>query len=443
MASLSGVLRRIRDGKAAQQRAMASVKGTSPSLYADYGTLCQAAEDTYKGELDVALQAARDDADYPMPQELVTWLADSIRGTAETLASTPPGPSAFLGGSICHVPPMAAGASSLSSCFSGCALLCTAGPIDVSGASSVGYLFNGCSSLRAAELTGSCESSSAAQMFMGCGLLEAVDLTSVSFSSASAVQMFYGCVSLVSAALSEGSSFTNCYAMFNGCSSLESVKGLDTGLMSGSLYSAFDGCSSLPLEFDNLSGGITVLQNAFKDSGVLSARLSTAGVTAGTMARAFDGCASLKSVELVGGTSMATSVYGMFSGCSSLESVKGLDLSGLKIKFGTGDATYEMGLSLLFRSCPSLTECVLGGTLYKSFLDLRPAASLDAASLLSFASALYDWDSDPDGVETSDASFVIYMSAAQQATLRAYDLGGGEGEAAYLTALERGWQIVS
>lgn len=443
MASLRDALARLRDGAAAQRRAMAAVKGTVSSLYADYADLCAAAEDSYKGDLDAALQASKDDADYPMPPEVVGWLEDAVRGTAEELASASPGPSAFLGSSLCHVPPMAAGAASLSSCFSGCEALVTAGPLDVTGAATTGYLFNGCLALRAAELTGRCESASANFMFYNCGLLEVVDLTAVTFRSAPAQRMLSGCVSLRRAALAPGSTFSNCYAMLSNCAALEAVENLDTGAMGGSLYAAFNGCSSLSIDFENLSGGVTNLQSAFHMSGLRSVRVSTAGVAAGSMAHLADACPSLTSVELVGGTAMATSAYAMFDGCASLASVSGLDLSGLKIKFGVNDVTHEMGLGRLLAGCPVLTDCRLSGTLYKGGLDLRGAPLLDAPSLLSFAAALYDWDADPDGVETSDTEFVVYMSPAQQEALRAYDLGGGEGESAYLSALERGWQIVN
>lgn len=439
MASLKDALARLRDGAAAQRRAMAAVKGTLPSLYADYADLCAAAEDSYKGGLDAALQSAKDDADYPMPPEIVSWLEGVIRGTAEELSSASPGPSAFLGGSLCHVPPMAAGAASLSSCFSGCEALVTAGPIDVTGATTVGYLFNGCLSLRAASLTGSCESASANSMFYNCGLLGALDLSAVTFRSASALNMLSGCVSLRRVTLAPGSSFSNCYAMFSGCAALEAVENLDTSAMSGSLYAAFSGCSSLSIDFENLAGGVTALQGAFRMSGLRTVRVGTSGVGAGSMKHLADGCQSLTSVELVGGTAMATSAYAMFDGCPLLESVKSLDLSGLKIKFGLGDATHEMGLVKLLTDCPSLTDCRLSGTLYKGGLDLRGAPLLDAASLLSVAGALYDWDSDPDGVETSDTEFVVYMTAAQQERLRACE----GGEEAYLAALERGWQIVN
>lgn len=443
MASLKDALTRLRDGAAAQRAAMAAVKGTLPSLYADYADLCAAAEDSYKGDLDAALQAAKDDADYPMPPEVVSWLEGVVRGTAEELASAAPGPSAFLGGALCHVPPMAAGAASLSMCFSGCEALVTAGPLDVTGATTVGYLFNGCLSLRAAELAGSCESASANYMFYNCGLLGTLDLTAVTFRAAPAQRMLSGCVSLRRVTLAPGSTFSNCYAMLSNCAALEAVGNLDTGAMSGTLYSAFSGCSSLAIDFENLSGGVTVLQGAFHNSGVRSVRVSTAGVEAGSMAHLADGCPALTSVELAGGTAMATSAYAMFDGCTALESVKGLDLSGLKIKFTGNDQTTEMGLGRLLTGCPELTDCRLSGTLYKGGLDLLGAPLLDAPSLLSFAGALYDWDADPDGVETSDTEFVVYMTAEQQERLRAYDLGGGEGEAAYLAALERGWQIVN
>lgn len=442
MASLKDVLTRIRDGAAAQRAAMASVKGTTPALYADYSDLCAAAEDSYKGALDAALQAAEGDADYPMPAEVVEWLQGSIRDTASALASAAPGPSAFLNGTICHVPPMATGAVSLSSCFSGCRSLVTAGPLDVTGATSVGYMFNGCLSLRAVSLTGACESPSANSMFYGCGLLEALDLTAVTFRDANAQLMLSGCVSLRRASLAAGSTFSNCYAMFSNCALLEAVEGLDTGAMSGQLYAAFSNCAALALDFENLAGGVTTAQGAFHASGVKTIRLDTSGLAAGTLAHFADACPDLVEVELVGGTAMATSAYAMFDGCPRLTTVKGLDLSGLKLKFGDGDATYEMGHGKALASCPSLTSCALQGTLYKGGLDLRGAPLLDAASLMSFATALYDWDADPDGVETSDTAFTVYMTAAQQETLRAYDLGGGEGEAAYLAALERGWQIV-
>lgn len=442
MAGLKDVLERIRDGASAQRAAMAAVKGTAPSLYADYADLCAAAEDSRKGELDAALQAAEGDADYPMPPEVVEWLEASIKETASALASTSPGFSAFLGSAICHVPAMATDAVSLSSCFSGCEALVTAGPLDVTGATTLGYLFNGCLSLRAVSLTGSCESPSGVAMFCDCGLLGTLDLSAVTFKDANALQAFSGCASLRSVTLAAGSSFSNCRSMFSGCALLESVGNLDSGAMSGSLYYAFNGCASLPLVFESPSGGVTAAQGAFHASGVRSIRLDTSGLEAGTLAHFADSCPELAEVELVGGTAMATSAYAMFDNCPKLATVKGLDLSGMKLKFGDNDTTVKQGCGTALTSCPSLTSCVLLGTLYKGGLDLRGAPLLDAESLLSFASALYDWDADPDGVETSDTEFTLYMTAAQQETLRSYDLGGGEGETAYLAALERGWQIV-
>lgn len=131
-----------------------------------------------------------------------------------------------------------------------------------------------------------------------------------------------------------------------------------------------------------------------------------------------------------GALRLAKNCHSMFSCQASLEKIVNLRL----------DAATDV-VHLLY-DCVSLVDCELGGTLYKSGVDLRPCAKLSARSLYTWAAALYDWTSNPEGKTTDDTNHTLYLTDAQQTTLQDYTGDDGEsGEDAYLTALDRGWTI--
>lgn len=131
-----------------------------------------------------------------------------------------------------------------------------------------------------------------------------------------------------------------------------------------------------------------------------------------------------------GALRLAENCHSMFSCSVSLERIVNLRL----------DSATDV-VHLLYH-CTSLTDCELGGTLYKSGVDLRLCTKLSARSLYTWVNALYDWSNNPEEKTTNDTNHTLYLTDAQQTTLMGYAGDDGEsGEDAYLAALDKGWTI--
>lgn len=185
--------------------------------------------------------------------------------------------------------------------------------------------------------------------------------------------MFYGCTSLTSIPQLDTSSVTYMSSMFSSCSDLISIPQLDTSNVTSTSY-MFNGCTSLTSipQFD------------------------TSKVT--SMSSMFNRCTSLTTIPQLD-TSKATSVSGIFDYCSSLISLPELDFGSVK-----RGSTSTYSDSPFYGSYPNLTT--LGGfknlkSAFKSgFLENMPNLTVD--SLMNVINGLYDWVTNPDGLDPYD-----------------------------------------
>lgn len=324
-----------------------------------------------------------------------------------------------------------------------------------------GYnLFASCQSLTSIALPeGSCSKViNAEAMFGNCTSLQEMTLPSGSMAVVTgAASMFNGCTSLTSVSIPEGAfvSVIGINSMFNGCSSLTSVT-----FPSGSLAAAtncsslFYGCSSLEsVTFpEGALANATNLDSAFYNCSSLTSLTLPEGSCSKVynMTNMVNGATKLTSLTLPqGGMASCLYVYGLIANTNITELVN-LDLSGLALTqsqlisagiapVNQGDAYFAREMHITAGQQTKLTSCHLSGTLYKSGVKLTLLPNLDGASLLSWVNALYDWATNSEAKTTEDTSHILYMSDDQQSTLLSYD----GGEAAYLAAMDKGWEIMA
>ena len=265
-------------------------------------------------------------------------------------------------------------------------------------------------------------------------------------------QCFYGCSSLSSLTLPEGSmsAVTNMGYCFYGCSSLSSLT-LPEGSMSAvtSMGYCFYGCSSLSsltLPEGSMST-VTNMQSSFSGCSSLSSlTLPEGSMSAVTnMGQCFYGCSSLSSLTLPEGSLKENlTAYLMLSGCSKLTKVENFTLQGVALTTASYSDSSAYKNAIDFRPPSSLVDFEYSGTLYRSGVTLKNSPNLTAKSLFSWAAALYDWETNEENKTTSDTSHVLYMTAAQQATLAAYEGDGTmTGQDAIDQATLYGWEINS
>lgn len=295
-------------------------------------------------------------------------------------------------------------------------------------------MFDTCTSLQEMTLpSGSMAvTTNAASMFKGCTSLTSVSIPEGAFVAVNAINsMFSGCTALNSVTYPSGSlaAATNCSSLFYGCSSLESVTFPEGGLANATnMNSAFYNCSSLT-SLTLPEGSCSKVYN---------------------MTQMFYGATALTSLTLPqGGMAGCLYVYG-FIGNTKITELVNLDLSGLALTqsqltsagvalVNQVDAYFAREMHITTGQHTALTSCPLSGTLYKSGVKLTLMPNLDGASLLSWVNALYDWATNSESKTTDDTSHILYMSDDQQSTLLSYE----GGEAAYLAAMDKGWEIMA
>lgn len=322
-------------------------------------------------------------------------------------------------------------------------------------------------------------------MFCNCSALENIYIPEGAFENVTdAVGLFYHCQSLKSINIPNSSTSFKTVAfsnMFAGCTSLTSII-MDFSVLRNatSVRALIMNCRFLEADtisnivdnvnwnqvtdagflFYNVRGitkfqhletvALTTADSMFQGSPVQNVEINLSKVTLSgwnrSSPRIFYACANLKKVTLDGGLASLRQAAEIFAGCKALTTIVGLTLPSLYLTVAdygyNGETLFSKVAKNLFTGCSSLTDCELGGTLYKSGIDLRPCAKLSARSIYTWVAALYDWGGNPEGKTTDDTDHTLYLTDAQQTTLMDYAGDDGEsGEEAYLTALDRGWTI--
>lgn len=161
--------------------------------------------------------------------------------------------------------------------------------------------------------------------------------------------------------------------MFYNCTSLTTIPQLDTSNVERMGW-MFSGCTSL----------------------TSIPQINTSNVTG--MSGMFSGCTSLTTISQLD-TSKVTSVGSMFNRCTSLTSIPELDFGTVK-----RSSTSTNSSSPFSGSYPNLTT--LGGfkNLKSSFKSdfLENMSNLTVDSLMNVINGLYDWKTNPDGLDPYD-----------------------------------------
>ena len=259
--------------------------------------------------------------------------------------------------------------------------------------------------------------------FSGCSFLYLVEPLSLD-AVTNASYAFNDCSSLCAVSISGLASVTSMQYCFSNCSSLSSLT-LPEGAMAAvmNMTQCFRGCSSL--------NSLTLPEG------------SMAAVT--NMSQCFNNCSSLSSLTLPEGSLKKNlTAYLMLSGCSKLTKVENFTLEGVALTAASYTDTSAYKNAIDFRPPSSLVDFEYSGTLYRSGVTLKNCPNLTAKSLFSWAAALYDWETNSESLTTDDTSHVLYMTAAQQATLAAYEGDGTmTGQDAIDQATLYGWEINS
>jgi surface protein len=185
--------------------------------------------------------------------------------------------------------------------------------------------------------------------------------------------MFSRCTSLIYIPQLDTSSVTNANGMFNECASLTTIPLINTSSVTD-MGNMFSGCTSLT----------TIPQ------------LDTSKVK--NVSSMFSGCTSLTTIPQLD-TSKVVDVGGMFSRCTSLTTIPELDFGSVKRYSANTYSDSPFSGSYL-----NLTT--LGGfknlkSSFKSnFLENMPNLTND--SLMNVINNLYDWKTNPEGLDPYD-----------------------------------------
>ena len=443
----------------------------------DYDELIAAVSALSVGDLDKEIIKLTSLSGAEMPDEVKESLLSAVKSTEEAISVvTSLGAATLQGSDIVYCRTLPVTGTSLSHCFAKCAHLYVVEPITcdsvtdlsffcaesplrairISGLTSVINMqssFNSCSSLSSLTLS---EGSMSAvtnmyQCFYGCSSLSSLTLPEGSMSAVTSMgYCFYGCSSLSSLTLPEGSmsTVTNMQSSFSGCSSLSSLT-LPEGSLSAvtSMACCFQSCSSLSsltLPEGSMSAVTSMSQCFSSCSSLSSLTLPEGSMSAVTnMGQCFYGCSSLSSLTLPEGSLKENlTAYLMLSGCSKLTKVENFTLQGVALTTAsyTDSSAYKNAID--FRPPSSLVDFEYSGTLYRSGVTLKNCPNLTAKSLFSWAAALYDWETNSESLTTDDTEHVLYMTAAQQSVLTAYEGDGTmTGEGVYEQLITYGWEL--
>lgn len=341
-------------------------------------------------------------------------------------------------------------------------------PQDYSNVNMISYAFENCYSLRAFASNGSLSAVKGVEgMFYECLSLKYVKFSEGDLENSTyAISMFQNCRSL-ERIFFPSRSLNDIQYMFDSCSSLKEVTFSHPLHGSISMTNAFFRCISLEsipdlsqveevisatrafygtpiLDFSYPSLSLKHANDAFDNTPLKSFKVKSLETNGNIpYGSTFAACSALETVIILEECTLKT--FGsMFGGCKMLREVVGLDLSALYLtRKDIGYQPYFENITgYAFTRCTSLTDCELGGTLYKSGIDLRPCVKLSARSLYTWVNALYDWSNNPEEKTTDDTDHTLYLTDAQQTTLMDYAGDDGEsGEDAYLAALDKGWTI--
>ena len=394
-------------------------------IKADYNELTAAVSALSIGDLDKEIIKLTNLSGAEMPDEVKENLLSAVKSTEETISAvTSLGAKTFQDADIvyCHTLPVSG--TSLSGVFEGCHNLFFCEPLTLSGIKSVSGMFSECACLTHTELSGMDSVTDMSNMFANCGALTTVAFNDGLSNATTMFNSFIGCTSLQEITFPDGSltALTSMIHTFDGCKSLTNVSFASGSLTEvTSLHDCFYGCSSL--------SSLTLPEGAM------------AAVT--TMQYCFNNCSSLSSLTLPEGSLKKNlTAYLMLSGCSKLTKVENFTLQGVALTAAsyTDSSAYKNAID--FRPPSSLVDFEYVGTLYRSGVTLKNCPNLTAKSLFSWAAALYDWETNSESLTTDDTEHVLYMTAAQQATLTAYEGDGTmAGEDVCEQLMSYGWEL--
>ena len=394
-------------------------------IKADYNELTAAVSALSIGDLDKEIIKLTNLSRAEMPDEVKENLLSAVKSTEETISAvTSLGAKTFQDADIVYCRTLPVSGTSLSSVFSGCHNLFFCEPLTLSGIKSVSGMFSECACLTHTELSGMDSVTDMSNMFANCGALTTVAFNDGLSNATTMFNSFIGCTSLQEITFPDGSltALTSMIHTFDGCKSLTNVSFASGSLTEvTSLHDCFYGCSSL--------SSLTLPEGAM------------AAVT--TMQYCFNNCSSLSSLTLPEGSLKKNlTAYLMLSGCSKLTKVENFTLEGVALTAAsyTDSSAYKNAID--FRPPSSLVDFEYVGTLYRSGVTLKNCPNLTAKSLFSWAAALYDWETNSESLTTDDTEHVLYMTAAQQATLTAYEGDGTmTGEGVYEQLITYGWEL--
>ena len=446
-------------------------------IKADYDELTAAVSALSVGDLDKEIIKLTSLSGAEMPDEVKKNLLSAVKSTEEAISAvTSLGAKTFQNTDIVYCRTLPVSGTSLSSAFEGCHNLFFCESLTLSEIKSVSGMFSECACLTHAELSGMDSVTDMSNMFANCGALTTVTLSdglsnvTTMFNSfigctslqeitfpdgsltalASLVHAFDGCKSLTNVSFASGSlaKVTSLHDCFNGCTSLSSLT-LPEGSMAAvtSMIQCFNGCtslSSLTLPEGSMSAVTSMSQCFSSCSSLSSLTLPEGSMSAVTnMGQCFYGCSSLSSLTLPEGSLKENlTAYLMLSGCSKLTKVENFTLQGVALTTASYTDSSAYNNAIDFRPPSSLVDFEYSGTLYRSGVTLKNCPNLTAKSLFSWAAALYDWETNSESLTTDDTEHVLYMTAAQQATLIAYEGDGTmTGEEVYEQLITYGWEL--
>ena len=394
----------------------------------DYDELTAAVSVLSIGDLDKEIVKLTSLSGAEMPDEVKENLLGAVKSTEETISAvTSLGAKTFQDTDIVYCRALPVSGTDMQYCFSGCSFLYLVEPLSLDAVTNASYAFNDCSSLCAVSISGLASVTSMQYCFSNCSSLNSLTLPEGAMAAVmNMTQCFRGCSSLNSLTLPEGSmaAVTNMQYCFSNCSFLNSLT-LPEGAMAAvmNMTQCFSNCSSL--------SSLTLPEG------------SMAAVT--NMSQCFNNCSSLSSLTLPEGSLKKNlTAYLMLSGCSKLTKVENFTLEGVALTAASYTDTSAYKNAIDFRPPSSLVDFEYSGTLYRSGVTLKNCPNLTAKSLFSWAAALYDWETNSESLTTDDTSHVLYMTAAQQATLAAYEGDGTmTGQDAIDQATLYGWEINS
>ena len=163
------------------------------------------------------------------------------------------------------------------------------------------------------------------------------------------------------------SSYTSMYNMFSGLTSIKSldVSNLDTSNVTD-MSDMFNDCSSLlniDLSKNNLNK-VKKFNSMFGSCKSLeSLKISAIGNDITNVEQMFINCWNIKSIDLSNFRNKTTSqisVYGMFNGCTSVESI---DISGMDFSKTHGNYSFY-GMSKMFADCKKLKSIIFPSNIY-------------------------------------------------------------------------------